>query len=169
MNETTWATLRQLLTEKYDDLWRRLARKLGSEELARETLHETWLRLNRTDPVGQMRSPKAYLFRTALNLATDRLRADNRRVRRAEVDVIIENLADEAPGPAREAEARLRLAALGDAIQELPYRQRIILISAQLEGETHQKIARRLGVSAKTVQTELKAALKFCETYIDKM
>jgi RNA polymerase sigma factor (sigma-70 family) len=169
MSEQTWATLRLLLAEKYEDLRLLLARKLGSEELARETLHETWLRLNRTDPVGQMRSPKAYLFRVALNLAADRLRADKRRVRRTDVDIVIETLADEAPGPAREAEGRMRLAALEEAVQELPYRQRAILIAVQIEGVTHQKIAERLGVSAKTVQTELKAALKFCENYIDKM
>jgi RNA polymerase sigma factor (sigma-70 family) len=169
MNETTWAGLRQLLAEKYDDLWKLLARRLGSEDLASETLHETWLRLNRTDPIRQMRSPKAYLFRVALNLGADRLRADRRRIRRVEVDAVIENFADEAPDPERETAARLQLATLEKAIHELPHRQRVILIAVQFEGALHQTVAQRLGISTKTVQTELRAALKHCETYIDKM
>jgi hypothetical protein len=44
MTETTWTTLRQVLVERYDELRRRLARRLGDEK-ARETLHETWLHL----------------------------------------------------------------------------------------------------------------------------
>ena len=47
MAETTWALLRDLLTDRYTEFKVRLTRRLGSEELASESLHETWLRLHR--------------------------------------------------------------------------------------------------------------------------
>lgn len=45
----TWALLRDVLAERYDELRTRLSRWLGSDELARESLNETWLRLHRED------------------------------------------------------------------------------------------------------------------------
>lgn len=168
MTEATWAGLRQLLAEKYDDFRKLLIRRLGSDDLARETLHETWLHLDRSDAVGAMRSPKAYLVRIALNLATDRERGEHRRLRRSEVKVILENIADEAPGPAREVEARRDLAAFQAAIEALPERQRAILIAARLEGTPHQQIAERLGISKRMVQIELKRALAQCEARVDQ-
>jgi hypothetical protein len=54
MAETTWALLRDLLTDRYTEFKVRLTRRLGSEELASESLHETWLRLNRSGHVGSI-------------------------------------------------------------------------------------------------------------------
>jgi RNA polymerase sigma factor (sigma-70 family) len=163
MTETTWATLRQLLAEKYDDLRKLLARRLGSDDLARETLHETWLRLDRGDDVATVRSPNAYLIRAVLNLASDRQRAERRRLRRSEVNIILDKIADEAPGPAKEVEARQELAAFRAVIEALPERQRAILIAARLEEIPHQKIAERFGISTRMVQIELRRALTACE------
>ncbi len=59
MGKMTWAGLRDLLSDQYDELRVRLTRRLGSEELARESLHETWVRLNRHDDVGPEQSPDA--------------------------------------------------------------------------------------------------------------
>ncbi|MEW6435565.1 MAG: RNA polymerase sigma factor [Pseudomonadota bacterium] len=168
MTETSWATLREHLAAKYDDLRKVLIRRLGSDDLARETLHETWLHLDRTDGIGAMRSPNAYLLRVALNLATDRGRSEHRRLRRFEVKAIIESIADAAPGPAREVEARQELAALRIAIAKLPERQRAILIAARVEQVPHQKIAERFGISRRMVLIELKRALAECEACLEQ-
>jgi RNA polymerase sigma-70 factor (ECF subfamily) len=110
MTETTWVTLRRRLVERYDELRVLLTRRLGSEELARETLHETWLRLDRVDDVAVMQNPDAYLGRMALNLATDRQRLETRRARRSDVNAILEDIVDDAPGQAEKFESRRNLA-----------------------------------------------------------
>ena len=43
MTDATWVALRQRLVEKYDELRIMLTGRLGSDDLARETLHETWI------------------------------------------------------------------------------------------------------------------------------
>lgn len=163
----TWAVLRDLLADKYDDLRRRLVRRLGSEELASESLNETWLRLHRHDDVGPVQSPAAYVLRTALNIATDRRRVERRWARRSETRAALD-IADPAPGPAREAEGRLQLDALRRAIEALPDRARDILKAARLEGLRQQEIAERFGISTRMVRIELRRALDHCGAELEK-
>jgi len=158
MAGTTWAALRGLLVDRYEEFKLRLTRHLGSEELASESLHDTWLRLHRQDEIGPVHNPRAYLLRVAVNTAMDRLRSDGRRARRAEIEAALE-VADAAPGPARETEARLEIEALEKAMRALPERTRAILMASRLEGLTHQAIAERMGVSRRTVAYELERAI----------
>jgi len=67
--EPTKGVLRNLLLSSYEDLANWLTRRLGSQELAREALQETYLRLERGNEIGPVHSPKAYLLRTAINIA----------------------------------------------------------------------------------------------------
>src|ERR1700753_3637331 len=100
MTETTWAHLRGLLADRYDEFKARLTRHFGSEELASESLHETWLRLHREDDIGAVRNPSAYLLRIVVNIAMDSLRVERRRARRSEIQAALE-MADDAPDPSR--------------------------------------------------------------------
>ena len=167
MSETTWAALRQLLVDRYDEFRIRLSRRLGSEDLASETLHETYLRLDRDDALGPIRSPAAYLMQTAINVAMDTCRSEARRLKRFEIAEILD-IPDDAPGPARDAEARLRLQRLERIVAELPWRQRSILIAARFKETPHRQIAERLGISTRMVQMELKTALEYCEERLDE-
>ncbi|MGY3587623.1 DNA-directed RNA polymerase specialized sigma24 family protein [Bradyrhizobium sp. USDA 4341] len=49
MTEASLTLIRRLLVERYDELKRRLARRLGSAELAGEALQDAWLRIARVD------------------------------------------------------------------------------------------------------------------------
>ena len=167
MAGTTWAALRALLVDRYGDFRTRLTRQFGSEELASETLHETWLHLHRQDDAGAIQRPAAFLMRIAANIARDRQRAERRRLRRSEVDAALE-IADTAPGPAREAEARRDLAITERAIAELPERTQIILMASRFEGLTLQAIASRLGISRRTVLYELRRAIVHLDARLEE-
>jgi RNA polymerase sigma factor (sigma-70 family) len=167
MATTTWAALRDLLADRYDELRARLARRLGSEELASESLNEAWLRLHRQDDVGAMQSPSGYVLRMAVNIATDHRRAESRRARRSEVRAALE-IPDTAPDPAREVEGRLQLEALQQAIETLPERSREILIATRLHGLPQQDIADRFGITTRMVRIELRRALDHCEAFLEK-
>ncbi|ABD07824.1 sigma-24 (FecI-like) [Rhodopseudomonas palustris HaA2] len=168
MIESAWVTLRRRLVESYDELRILLTRRLGSEDLARETLHETWLRLDRVDDVSVLRNPDAYLARVALNLATDRQRLETRRARKSDVNAILDDIVEDAPGQAERLESRRDLAIFEEAIGELSERRRDILIAARLDQEPHQKIADRLGISKRMVQIELKYALQYCKSRLER-
>jgi RNA polymerase sigma-70 factor (ECF subfamily) len=161
MSDPAWLGLRQLLVERYDEFRKRLTLRLGSAELARETLHETWLHLHRSAPVGTIVSPPGYLLRIAYNIATDRGRKQSRLARRTEVMAVLE-MADDAPSAEREVSARQEITELEAALEELTPRRRMVLLASRVEEVTLQEIAQRLGVSQRLVELELKHALDHC-------
>lgn len=168
MTGTTWTALRDLLTHRYDDFRRRLIRQFGSEDIASETLHETWLRLDRPGDAGQVRSPPAFLLRIAANIAKDRQRGERRRTKRIELDDALD-VVDPSPDPARTVEARLDLKKVEAAIAELPKRTQTILMASRLRGMTHQAIADELGISKRTVLYELKQAVVLLDARLENI
>lgn len=167
MGKTSWAALQSLLADRYEEFRARLTRRLGSEDLASESLNETWLQLHRQDEAASIQSPAGYLLRMAVNIATDHRRSETRRARRADVNAALE-VADPAPGPQREAESRFQLKALQAAIDVLPGRTRDILIAARLQGQSQQDIADRFGITTRMVRVELRRALDLCEAHLEK-
>lgn len=161
MTDTNIAALRALLLADYADLDRRLARRLGSTDLASDVLHETYLRLQGLSEIGPVRSPRAYLFRIALNIASDRRRAENRRLTADEVDCLLD-IPDDRPDAARVIEDRSEVELLKRAIAELPARRRRVLTLSRIEGMTNREIAEQLGVTVRTIETDLKQAVEHC-------
>ncbi|MEN3384736.1 MAG: hypothetical protein V7608_4780 [Hyphomicrobiales bacterium] len=170
MSETLPAVLRRLLAEEYLGLRLRLARRFGSVEFASEVLHDAWVRLDR---IGEgtsgaaVHNPIAYLYRIALNIAADRKRGDQRRLGPAEIALLCWQ-AERELDPARIAEARSELKALAVALEELPERRRAIFIAARLEELPHKVVAERLGVTVRIVDREVKAALAYFSTVVNK-
>ena len=161
MAETSRATLRQLLLVGYDDLKRSLTRRLGSSDLAGEALQETYLRIECTPNIGVVRSPRAYLFRAAFNIAINRRLAENRRLTVSETEALLD-IADDRPDPGQVVEARSEIEALKRAVAELPSRRREIFLASWRDELPHRQIAERHGVTIRTVQIELKHALEHC-------
>ena len=104
-------------------------------------------------------NPRAYLYRVAINIATDQKRADKRWLGKAEIEAVYRRAQDELD-PARVAEARSELETLAKAINKLPVRRRAVLIAARLEYLPYKVIAERLGVTVRVVDRELKLALE---------
>lgn len=167
MTETTWASLRALLVERYGTLRRRLAHRLGSMDLAAETLQETWLRLERPGNPGPVQRPEAYLFRVALNIAADRRDADRRRLALSEIELLL-HADDDELDPERITAARNDVAVLVGILDELPPRCRAIFVAARFEELPHKTIAARFGISTRMVERELKRALEHCDKLLGK-
>lgn len=150
-----------MLLADYSDLDRRLTRRLGSADLASDVLHETYLRVEGISEIEAVRSPKAYLLRIALNIANDRRRVENRRLTVDEVDALLD-IPDERPDAARVIEDRSELSLLKRAIAELPERRRNVLLLSRVEGLPNREIAARLGLTVRTIETDLKQAVEHC-------
>ncbi len=161
MRNNNITVLRDLLLADYNDLDRRLTRRLGSADFASDVLQETYLRLEGISEIGTVRSPKAYLLRIALNIATDRRRAEGRRLTVDEVDGLLD-IPDDRPNAARVIEDRSEVELLKRAIAELPERRRRVLILSRIEGLPNREVAERLGVTVRTVETDLKQAIEHC-------
>lgn len=167
MADTNQARLRDQLVQNYDALIARLTRRLGSSDFAHEALHETFLRLDRVTDAVPVRSPADYLFRIAINVAKDRYRAQTYRVGVSEVDTLLD-VCDDQPDAARVVEARSEIVAFKCALAELPDRPRRVLQGISIEGATAHEVAARLQVSLRTVENDLRLALRHCATAIGR-
>jgi RNA polymerase sigma factor (sigma-70 family) len=161
MTDAALAALRRLFLERYDDLKARLTQRLGSADLAGDALQDTWLRLERTETVGAIRSPASYLFRIILNVARDNRRAEKRHLTTMEIESLL-HVADDTPQPAQVAAARSDLRAFEAVLAELPPLRRAILLAARLDNLPLQQIADRLGISLRLVSKELRLAHEYC-------
>jgi RNA polymerase sigma-70 factor (ECF subfamily) len=129
-----------------------------AEEVVMETFRVAWEKVPPPDQGPRGLVP--WLLQVARNRAIDRLRARGRRQR------MLERLgtaaADEmrAAPPPEPNEAALSgwhvHRAVHTALAALPVEQRDVVHLAYFEGETHSKIAERLGVPVGTVKTRLR-------------
>ncbi|HEY4317899.1 MAG TPA: RNA polymerase sigma factor [Herbaspirillum sp.] len=162
MSDSTLKGLRDFMTQRYDDLKRRLTLQLGSADMAGEALQETWVRLESSkDSVDTVQYPLSYVMRMATNAALDRIRAERRFLGSDEVEQVFEALADAAPGPAQVVEARSEMQKLSAVIEEMPARRRRILILIRVDDMPRQEVADRLGISLSLVDRELKCAHEY--------
>jgi len=168
VTKPTRMILRESLISRYHYLRDRLTSRLGSRDLAGEALHETWIRLGNGPDLAPVSDPDAYLYRAALNTASN-LNATERRhlLNRVEILEIID-MADAAADQERVAIGRGEIAALRHIINELPKRQRDIFI-ANFNGEaTTAELAERYGVTIRTIQIELRDAVLHCAQRMER-
>lgn len=153
--------LRNLFVTRYSQFKRYLHMRLGSEELADDVLHETYLRVENMQTPGVIKYPSAYLYRMALNVAEDQRKVGARTLSMTDVEALYE-MADELADPQKIIEGRSEMDALTRAMQELPKRRRAILVAARVDELPHREIAAIFGVSVRTVEKELRAGLEHC-------
>lgn len=137
-----------------------LRRWVRCPDTAADLAQETLLRVAAQPGTAGRTNLRAYLYRTARNLAIDHHRQERRRNTRPCPPADLADLPDEAPAAERTAEARQRLAVLSDAIGELPALTQRIFALNRIEGHSHAETARRLGISESSVQKHLARALQ---------
>lgn len=120
-----------LFREHNDALLRFVAARLGSRQEAREIAQEAYVRvlsLDRREAVSYLR---AFLFKTAANLAMDRLRQRARRGGGKLADASAEPVFELSPERSLAGEQALQ--SLGSAIDELPEKCREVFLLYRLE------------------------------------
>jgi RNA polymerase sigma factor (sigma-70 family) len=160
--------LRTLFLDNYEAFRKRLRRRLGSDDLALDALQETWLRVERMGAhASPDRNPVAYLFRMAINVASDQRASQARVLTGMEIEALMDEAAD-GIDPAEVAFGQSELMTLAQALLELSPRQRAILTAARIEQRPLETIAQQHGVSLRMIGKELKKALQHCATRLDR-
>ncbi len=141
--------LEALMLEPHDGLRRRLTRMLGdphaAEDLCQEALARAWTAAPRDASGDHLR---AWLHRTATNLALDELR--RRRVRRA---VPLEEALDGAAAEDRDDALHVR-----EALARLTAHQRLLLLMRFQAGLSHREIGALLDVDERAARKRLSRA-----------
>ncbi len=155
-----------MLTADYDGIVRKLTRKFGSADFARETLHETFARLDGISDKTALQNPKDYLFRIAINVGKNLRRGERVRATAGEIEAFFD-IPDETPGPAQTVEARSDMNALLGLLAELPPRTRTVFEAVLFHDTPYVQIAADLGVSLRTVERDVQRAIEYCAQVLD--
>ena len=123
-----------------------------AEDAAQETFIQAWQHLSSYSPRTSLRN---WLYRIAVNTATDMLRREKRVLPNA-----VEDLQLEDPGPGPEAlysqEERANL--VRRAVLSLPEASRAVLVLREYEGFSYHEIADALDIPVGTVMSRLSYA-----------
>jgi len=145
----------------YQELILYLNRSLGDRQAAADVTQEAFLRLLDRKAEEPIEQPRAFLYRTAVNLSIDWHRRG--RVRRSEELETLdrENCLDERC-PEEAASHQQQLQMLQRALAELPEACRRAFVLRKVDGCSHVEIAELLGISRDMVEKHIVNAMKHC-------
>ncbi|WP_414867895.1 sigma-70 family RNA polymerase sigma factor [Pseudomonas donghuensis] len=145
----------------YRELVSFLCARLGNRQAAEDVAHDAYIRVLERTGGNDIEHPRAFLYRTALNLVID----GHRRglLRQAEPLEVLDT--DErffSPAPSQNMDLNQRLDLMQRALAELSQPCRECFLLRKLDGLSHPQIAERLGISRSLVEKHIVNAMKHC-------
>lgn len=155
------ALLTRLYRDHYRELCARLRRLFGAGPPEPEDAAQmAFAKLSAIEDLSRIEHPRAFLFRTAVNLslnAIDRVRVARRFAEKelsaANTPIVEENTPEDV------FSMRQRLEHTQAAFARLTEKQKEIVIRSRIRGETYAEISRATGWSQADISRQLKAAL----------
>ncbi len=158
-------TIARLFREHNEALTRFLAARLRSTQEAQEVAQEAYVRVLNLDQPGAVSFLRSFLYKTAANLAVDRIRSRNRRAHLHETRLLGD--AGEAPTPERTVGGRQEVAIVERLLAELPPKCRRAFLLNRVEGLDPLEIARQMGVAPRTIRHYILQAFLYCRAGLD--
>jgi RNA polymerase sigma factor (sigma-70 family) len=155
----------RLFSEHNESLVRFLSARLHSVQEAKEVAQEAYVRLLSLDDSGAVSFLRAFLFKTAANLAVDRIRTRSRQ-RQAMSAGLCDELR-EAPTPDHEAAQAEEAAIVRRLIEELPPKCRRAFLLHRIQGEDFSHIAKQMDLSERMVRHYVLRAVLYCRAGLD--
>lgn len=155
----------RLFREHNAALLRFIAAKVGSEQEAREIAQEAYVHLLQLDHPAAVSFLRAFLFKTAANLAIDRLRQRARRAHMTsmpELDFAVFELT-----PERQLAGEQAIAVLGAAVSRLPPKCRQAFLLHRIYDMRIDEIAERMGIGACMARRYVARALEYVRQCLD--
>lgn len=166
LDDPTEAAQRAFLTllfNKYRGaLLRHVGRFVSSREDAADLVQDTYLRVMDRISVSRFDSAaRAYLFRTATNLARDHYRRQRFRLHAAIDDAPESALLAKEPTPEESVGSSQVTALLVEAIGQMPDEARAVFLLARSDDLSYEDIAKRLRIGVRTVERRMASAMAF--------
>ena len=125
-----------------------------------DIVQEAFVRVLRAREVAEVRSPKAYLFVIARNLALMRVRRSKVAKEDSLAEIDWADISDEGADVPQAVARAQEIEMLTEAIQSLPTRCRQILTLRKIYGLSQKETAAELGIAEHTVEIQTALGLK---------
>lgn len=155
----------RLFREHNAALLRFISTKIGSEQEAREIAQEAYVHLLQLDHSAAVSFLRAFLFKTAANLAIDRLRQRGRRshlMSMPELDFAVFELT-----PERQLSGEQAVRVLGDAVARLPAKCRQAFLLHRVYEIQIEEIAERMGIGVCMARRYVARGLEYVRQCLD--
>lgn len=162
MTELIAAERFAIFREYYDELVTYLTTKLRSREQAMDVAQETFLRVLTREPSSPILQPRAFLYRTALNLSIDLFRKRRQQAEEALDSEDIQHLLTVPADQETAVQSREQVRLLYHAILELPPKCRQVFLLHKFKERSHAEIAGHLGISKSMVEKHIIKAMTHC-------
>jgi RNA polymerase sigma factor (sigma-70 family) len=163
--ESRAAVVERLFREHNEALIRFLRGRVGSHNEALEVAQEAYVRLLSLDQPGAVSYLRAFLFKTAANIAIDRRRRIQNFDKGAARQLFTELTENRTPERQLSGEQTLRH--LGTLIESMPPKCRESFVMNQIQGLDAATIAHRLGITDSMVRKYVVRALLHCRAHMD--
>ncbi len=131
-----------------------------------DLIQEALVRILRANEEGDLKSPKAYFFAVARNLALDHIRRSKVIFNESLLNSEAMDLFDEAESIEETVSRNQELEILTEAIQSLPERCRRAFTLSKVYGMTYNQIAEEMGITFNTVSAQIAIGLSKCGEYM---
>ena len=161
--------IRALFQNHNDELVRYLTSRLKSHDEAVEVAQEAYVRLLRLDDSSTIGFLRAFLFRTAMNIAIDRVR--RRGLAKSYVDQAVpQQQVHEMFGftPERSLAAQQSLKKVLDCVGALPPKCRHAFIEYKFKHRAYEDIAEEMGLTSSMVRKYVLRALVHCSSELSE-
>lgn len=158
--------IERLFREHNEALVRFLRGRLGSHNEALEVAQEAYVRLLNLDQPGAVSYLRAFLFKTAANLAIDRRRRHQSYDEKVAGRQLFMEFAENRT-PERLVAGQQTLRRLAGLIDSLPAKCRAAFVMSQIHGLDAPTIAIRLGITDSMVRKYVVRALLHCREQMD--
>jgi RNA polymerase sigma-70 factor (ECF subfamily) len=160
--------LRLLIDEHYDFVWRTLRYMGVPDASAEDGAQRVMCVLARRLDEVQEGAERAFLFSTALRVASTMRRSDRRRPR-ASPDANVDALASAAPGTDELLDERRAHEVLRRVLDEMPLDLRVVFVLFEIEELTTPEIAAMLGIPLGTAASRLRKARETFQAIVRRM
>ncbi len=155
----------ELFKKHYGDLRNILSAKFprntsDAEDIIQDAFHN----ILRVEQMDDIENPKAYLYKTATNLALDRIRRQGRH--NDYLAMQDSEVADEK-SPERSVLAAGDLQRLESALEQLPEKYRKTFLLSRVESKSYKQISAQLGIPQSTVEKHIIKTLKYLRDHVD--
>lgn len=149
----------RLFNEHNESLLRFLRMRLRSDEEAKEVAQEAYVRLLQLDHPEAVSYFRAFLFKTATNIAIDRLRRDTLDQKR----LTLSFFEQAAPSAEHTETQRDLLRRVGDCLEELPPKCRKAFLLSRIYGVSTVDIAAQMRLTTRMIRMYLVRATLHCQ------
>lgn len=137
-----------------------------------DIVQETYVRVCQIERSGRhIQQPRAFLFKTARNLAFDYLKRSETRLTFSAEDfseLDVDEAAHLADQTFEAAASEEEFSLFCEAVRELPLQCRRVFVLKKVYGYTQQEIAKQLNLSENTVEKHVALGIKRCTYFMQK-